>query len=59
LITGYSVAEAVRHYYDTYGGDVKQKAIVQGFGNVGSAAYFHLAEMAQKVGIIDRDRFNK
>jgi hypothetical protein len=31
MITGYGVAEAVRHYYETYGGDVK-KAIVQGFG---------------------------
>jgi hypothetical protein len=35
MITGYGVAEAVRHYYETYGGDVKgKKAIVQGF-NVG------------------------
>jgi hypothetical protein len=23
MITGYGVAEAVRHYYETYGGDVK------------------------------------
>jgi glutamate dehydrogenase/leucine dehydrogenase len=28
---------------------------VQGFGNVGSAAAFYLAEMGAKVGIIDRD----
>ena len=57
MITGYGVAEAVRHYYATYGGDVKgKKAIVQGFGNVGSAAAFYLAEMGAKViGIIDRD----
>lgn len=57
MITGYGVAEAVRHYYDIYGGDVKGKrAIVQGFGNVGSAAAFYLAEMGAKiVGIIDRD----
>jgi glutamate dehydrogenase/leucine dehydrogenase len=57
MITGYGVAEAVRHYYDIYGGDVKgKKAIVQGFGNVGSAAAFYLAEMGAKiVGIIDRD----
>jgi glutamate dehydrogenase/leucine dehydrogenase len=35
MITGYGVAEAVRHYYETYGGDVKgKKAIVQGFGAV-------------------------
>ncbi len=57
MITGYGVAEAVRHYYDIYGGKVKgKKAIVQGFGNVGSAAAFYLAEMGVKViGIIDRD----
>lgn len=57
MITGYGVAEAVRHYYTTYGGDFYgKKAIVQGFGNVGSAAAFYLAEMGVKViGIIDRD----
>jgi glutamate dehydrogenase/leucine dehydrogenase len=57
MITGYGVAEAVRHYYTTYGGEFKdKKAIVQGFGNVGSAAAFYLAEMGVKIiGIIDRD----
>jgi hypothetical protein len=40
MITGYGVAEAVRHYYETYGGDKGKKAIV-GFGNVGSAAAFY------------------
>jgi glutamate dehydrogenase/leucine dehydrogenase len=57
MITGYGVAEAVRHYYTIFGGDVKgKKAIVQGFGNVGSAAAFYLADMGAKVvGIIDRD----
>ncbi len=56
MITGYGVAEAVRHYYDIYGGSVKGKrAIVQGFGNVGSAAAYYLAQMGAKVvGIIDR-----
>jgi hypothetical protein len=29
MITGYGVAEAVRHYYETYGGDVKGKAIAR------------------------------
>ncbi|WP_299442799.1 Glu/Leu/Phe/Val dehydrogenase dimerization domain-containing protein [uncultured Aquimarina sp.] len=55
MITGYGVAEAVRHYYDVYGGTVKGKrAIVQGFGNVGSAAAYYLSEMGAKVvGIID------
>lgn len=57
MITGYGVAEAVRHYYDVYGGDVKGKrAVVQGFGNVGSAAAYYLAQMGAKVvGIIDRN----
>jgi glutamate dehydrogenase/leucine dehydrogenase len=57
MITGYGVAEAVRHYYDIYGGSVEgKKAIVQGFGNVGSAAAFYLAGMGAKIiGIIDRD----
>jgi glutamate dehydrogenase/leucine dehydrogenase len=57
MITGYGVAESVRHYYSIYGGNVAgKKAIVQGFGNVGSAAAFYLAEMGAKViGIIDRD----
>jgi len=55
MITGYGVAEAVRHYYTIYGGDVKgKKAVVQGFGNVGSAAAYYLSEMGAKVvGIID------
>ncbi len=55
MITGYGVAEAVRHYYDIYGGSVKGKrAVVQGFGNVGAAAAFYLAQMGAKVvGIID------
>lgn len=56
MITGYGVAEAVKHFYDIYGGDVKGKrAVVQGFGNVGSAAAYYLAQMGAKiVGIIDR-----
>ncbi|WP_397363534.1 Glu/Leu/Phe/Val dehydrogenase dimerization domain-containing protein [Olleya sp. R77988] len=55
MITGYGVAEAVRHYYETYGGSVVGKrAVVQGFGNVGSAAAYYLAQMGAKVvGIID------
>ena len=57
MITGFGVAEAVKNYYAIYGGDVKgKKAIVQGFGNVGSAAAFYLAGMGAKIiGIIDRD----
>jgi len=56
MITGYGVAEAVRHYYAIYGGNVVGKrAVIQGFGNVGSAAAYYLAQMGAKVvGIIDR-----
>ncbi len=56
MLTGYGVAEAVRHYYDIYGGDIKGKrAILQGFGNVGSAAAYYLTQLGAKVvGIIDR-----
>lgn len=57
MITGYGVAQAVNHFYTIYGGDIKgKKAIVQGFGNVGSAAAFYLSQLGAKiVGIIDRD----
>lgn len=56
MITGYGVAEAVHHYYDIYGGNIKGKrAVVQGFGNVGAAAAYYLSQMGAKVvGIIDR-----
>ena len=56
MITGFGVAEAVKHFYDISGGSVTGKrAIVQGFGNVGAAAAFYLAKMGAKVvGIIDR-----
>jgi glutamate dehydrogenase/leucine dehydrogenase len=55
MITGFGVAEAVKHYYDIYGGTVVGKrAVVQGFGNVGAAAAYYLAQMGAKVvGIID------
>lgn len=57
MITGYGVAESVSHYYDIYGGRVKGKRVlVQGWGNVGSAGAYYLAQMgAVVVGIIDRD----
>ena len=56
MITGFGVAEAVRHYYDIHNSSVVGKrAIVQGFGNVGAAAAFYLSKMGAKVvGIIDR-----
>ena len=57
MLTGYGVAEAVKHYYNIYGGDLEGKrAIVQGFGNVGSAAAYYLTQLGAKVvGIIDRE----
>lgn len=56
MITGYGVSEAVRHYYNLWSGDIaSKKAIIQGWGNVGAAAAFYLAQMGVKVvGIIDR-----
>lgn len=55
MITGFGVAEAVKHYYNIYGGTViGKRAVVQGFGNVGAAAAFYLSQMGAKiVGIID------
>ena len=57
MLTGYGVAEAVNHYYTIYGGNIEgKKAVVQGFGNVGSAAAYYLTQLGAKVvGIIDRD----
>tara|TARA_B100000768_G_scaffold159338_1_gene158330 strand:+ start:8075 stop:9304 length:1230 start_codon:yes stop_codon:yes gene_type:complete len=57
MITGYGVSESVKHYYKIYGGDLKNKrVIVQGWGNVGSAAAYYIAQDGAKiVGIIDRD----
>jgi len=57
MITGYGVSEAVLHYYNIWKNtDVKGKrVIVQGWGNVGSAAAFYMAQAGAKVvGIIDR-----
>lgn len=56
MITGFGVAVAVKHYYNIYGGDITQKrAIIQGFGNVGSAAAYYLNKFGAKiVGIIDK-----
>ncbi len=56
MITGYGVAESVKHYYDIYGGNIEGKrVVVQGWGNVGSAAAYYCAQMGAKVvGIIDR-----
>ena len=56
MITGYGVAESIKHYYSLWGGSVAgKKVIVQGWGNVGSAGAYYLAQQGAKVvGIIDR-----
>lgn len=56
MITGFGVAESVRHYYDIWGGSLEGKrVVVQGWGNVGAAAAWYLSEWGAKVvGIIDR-----
>ncbi len=56
LITGYGTAESVRHFYNIHGDSLKGKrVIIQGWGNVASAAAYYLAqEGAVIVGIIDR-----
>lgn len=57
LITGYGVAESVRHYYNIYGGEIKgKKVIIQGWGNVGAATGFYLSKSGAIItGIIDRN----
>jgi len=58
MITGYGVAESVRHHYDIFRGtDLRGKtAIIQGWGNVASAAACYLAVEGVKIlGIIDRE----
>jgi glutamate dehydrogenase/leucine dehydrogenase len=56
MITGYGVAESIRHYYAIWGGSLAgKKVIVQGWGNVGSAAAYYLSQSGAKIiGIIDR-----
>ena len=58
LITGYGVAESIRHFYDLYHrqSPAGKTAIIQGWGNVASAAACYLAKEGVKViGIIDRE----
>ncbi len=56
MITGYGVAESIRHFYNIWGGSLTGKrVIVQGWGNVASAGAYYLAQQgAVIVGIIDR-----
>lgn len=56
LITGFGVAESVKHFYSLNGIEIKgKKVIIQGWGNVGAAAGYYLAQDGVSiVGIIDR-----
>jgi glutamate dehydrogenase/leucine dehydrogenase len=56
MITGYGVAESVKHYYTISGKHIKnERVIIQGWGNVGAAAGLYLAQAGCKItGIIDR-----
>lgn len=57
MITGFGVSESVRHFYDIYHKETleNKKVIIQGWGNVGSAAAYYIAQQGAKiVGIIDR-----
>lgn len=57
VCTGYGVAQAVKHFYDLWGGDIQGKrAVVQGWGNVGAAAGFYLAQLGVSiVGIMTHE----
>jgi glutamate dehydrogenase/leucine dehydrogenase len=58
MITGFGVAESVRHYYRLFRqSDLSGKrAVIQGWGNVASAAATYLSVQGAKiVGIIDKD----
>ena len=57
MITGFGVAECVRHYYEIWGGRLQgRRAIIQGWGNVAAAAAFYLAKHGALItGIIDKE----
>ncbi len=58
MITGYGVAESVKHYYSIYRKSSLdgKKVIIQGWGNVASAAAVYLANYGvQVIGIVDKD----
>lgn len=58
MITGYGVSESVKHFYDIFRKESLEgkKIIIQGWGNVASAAASYLTLFGAKVvGIIDRE----
>ncbi len=57
MITGYGVSESIRHFYKIFKNESlkDKKVIIQGWGNVASAAGYYLnLNGAKIVGIIDR-----
>lgn len=57
MITGYGVSVAIEHFYNLHNESIRDKRIIiQGWGNVGSAAAFYQAQSGGKiVGIIDQE----
>jgi glutamate dehydrogenase/leucine dehydrogenase len=57
MITGYGVAESIRHFYNSSSKSLNGKrVIIQGWGNVAAAAGYYLAENGALItGIIDRN----
>lgn len=58
MITGFGVAESVKHYYSIFHKCelIGKRVIIQGWGNVASAAAYYLSKFgAIIVGIIDRN----
>jgi len=68
MITGFGVAESIKWYYHYWKGNLSDKrAIIQGWGNVGSAAGYFLSKYGVKIvgiidgngGIIKKERFTE
>ncbi|MCC6815501.1 MAG: amino acid dehydrogenase [Saprospiraceae bacterium] len=58
MITGFGVSESIRLYYEIILKEKldQQKVLIQGWGNVASAAAFYLAKSGAKItGIVDKD----
>ena len=57
MATGFGVAASVRHFYDLWGGRLKEKRVlVQGWGNVGAASALYLSRWGAKiVGVLDKE----
>lgn len=56
MITGFGVAESIKHFYHIWNNEnlKNKKVLIQGFGNVGAATAFFLSQQGIKVvGIID------